>query len=482
METPTLAPIPFSVLDRLPAADRSAAEALLAPYLSRNQNKIVVLDDDPTGVQTVHNISVFTNWSESAILDGFREDNSMFFVLTNSRSFSRAKTQEEHRVMAEHILAAAQTTGKPPVIISRSDSTLRGHYPTEPETLREVLAAHGTELDGEVIYPFFMEGGRYTLHGVHYVKEGDQLVPAGQTEFAKDKSFGYRNSHLGLWCQEKTGGAYRADDMTYIDIDELRARDVEGIAAKLRGVTGFGKIIVDSADYADVMIFAAALLRVMEEGKRFLIRSAAAITKVLGGVPDRPLLTRDDLIDPADRNGGMVIVGSHVNKTTRQMECLRQCRYPIEFIEFNQHLVLQPGGLAGETARVSALADELIRAGKTVAVYTRRDRFDLPEEAGPEEQLRISTEISDAVTAVVSRLTVRPSFLIAKGGITSSDVGTKALRVYRATVMGQVLPGIPVWQTGPESKFPGLPYVIFPGNVGDDQSLLTIVESFMAGA
>ena len=141
--------------------------------------------------------------------------------------------------------------------------------------------------------------------------------------------------------------------------------------------------------------------------------------------------------------------------------------------------MLQPGGLSEETARVSSLADQLIRQGRTVVVYTRRDRFDLPEEAGPEEQLRISTEISDAVTAVVSRLTVRPSFLIAKGGITSSDVGTKALKVYRATVMGQVLPGIPVWMTGPESKFSGLPYVIFPGNVGDDSSLKAIVESLM---
>ena len=172
-------------------------------------------------------------------------------------------------------------------------------------------------------------------------------------------------------------------------------------------------------------------------------------------------------------------MGSHVNKTTRQMEALRQCRCPLEFIEFNQHLVLQPGGLADETARVSALADQLIGQGHTVAVYTRRDRFDLPGGAGPEEQLRVSTEISDAVSAIVSNLTLRPSFLIAKGGITSSDVGTKALRVYRASVMGQVLPGIPVWKTGQESKFPGLPYIIFPGNVGDDQSLRIIVEGLM---
>ncbi len=475
----TVAPIPFDALEQLPAANRAEAERKLAPYLAASQLKIAVLDDDPTGVQTVHDISVYTEWSEQAVLDGFQETNSMFFILTNSRSFSAAKTAQEHALMAERILAAAKATGKTPLIISRSDSTLRGHYPLETETIRQTLRAHGMETDGEIICPFFREGGRYTLHGVHYVQEGSQLTPAGQTEFARDKSFGYRNSHLGLWCEEKTGGAFSAADMTYIDIDELRAQDIDGIAEKLRRVTGFGKVIVDAADYADVMIFAAALLQVMAEGKHFLIRSAAAITKVLGGVPDRPLLTRDDLIDPSDRNGGMIIVGSHVNKTTRQLDALRHCSCPIEFLEFNQHLVLQPGGLEQETARVSALAGEKIAAGATVAVYTRRDRFDLPEDAGAEEQLRISTQISDAVSAVVANLTVRPSFLIAKGGITSSDVGTKALHVYRATVMGQVLPGVPVWQTGAESKFAGLPYVIFPGNVGDDDGLRTVVESFM---
>ena len=479
MAIPDISVLPVSALDALAAPDRKRAQALLAPYLDASRHKVVVLDDDPTGIQTVHDISVYTNWSARAVLDGFREDAPLFFILTNSRSFSSNRTRNEHRVIAEHILSAAATTGKLPIIISRSDSTLRGHYPLETETLRQVLEDHGSPPDGEIIYPFFMEGGRYTLHGVHYVQEGNQLIPAGQTEFAQDKTFGYRSSHLGQWCEEKTGGAFPAAGMTYIDINQLRARDVSGIAEKLRAVTGFGKVIVDSADYADTMVFAAALLQVIGEGKRFLLLTAAAITKVLGRVPDRPLLTRPDLIDPQDHNGGIIIVGSHVNKTTRQMEALRQCRCPLEFIEFNQHLVLQPGGLADETARVSALADQLIGQGHTVAVYTRRDRFDLPGGAGPEEQLRVSTEISDAVSAIVSNLTLRPSFLIAKGGITSSDVGTKALRVYRASVMGQVLPGIPVWKTGQESKFPGLPYIIFPGNVGDDQSLRIIVEGLM---
>ena len=68
-----------------------------------------------------------------------------------------------------------------------------------------------------------------------------------------------------------------------------------------------------------------------------------------------------------------------------------------------------------------------------------------------------------------------------KGGITSSDVGTKALAVKKARVLGQIQPGIPVWQTGAESRFPGTPYVIFPGNVGEDGTLKAAAEVLLGG-
>ncbi len=71
------------------------------------------------------------------------------------------------------------------------------------------------------------------------------------------------------------------------------------------------------------------------------------------------------------------------------------------------------------------------------------------------------------------------SFIVAKGGITSSDVGTKALRVRKATVMGQIKPGIPVWQTDENSKFPFMPYVIFPGNVGGVTTLREAMEKLI---
>ena len=209
-----------------------------------------------------------------------------------------------------------------------------------------------------------------------------------------------------------------------------------------------------------------------------MFRSAAAVTKVLGGVADKPLLQKSELVAEGVTNGGIVLVGSHVNKTTAQLAELRNSRYPIRFIEFNQHLVLEENGLEREVERVVAAAESSIRTGETVAIYTRRDRFDLPTE-DKDKQLEVSVRISDAVTSIIGKLTVQPSFIIAKGGITSSDVGVKALRVKRADVLGQVRPGIPVWKTGEESKFPNMPYIIFPGNVGSEDDLRVVVEMLM---
>lgn len=470
--------LPVTYLDTLPALRGFEPDRELEERLADFHKKIVVLDDDPTGVQTVHDISVYTDWTADSLRAAFAESNNLFFVLTNSRGFTESETVAVHETIAQNLAAVAEETGKDFVVISRSDSTLRGHFPVETETLRTMLESlTGRKYSGEVVMPSFLEGGRYTLWDIHYVRTGDVLVPAGDTEFAQDKTFGYRASHLGEWCEEKTQGAYAAQDMTYISIEELRVADIGGITKKLEDSAGFNKIIVNAASYEDVKVFVIALLDAMARGYHYMIRSGASIVKVIGGVPDKPLLTRKDLVEEGNTNGGIVLIGSHVNKTTRQLEVLQNAGLPVELIEFDQHRVLQPGGLAQEVDQVVAKAERFIAGGRSVVIYTRRERLDLPQ-AGGEEQLRISVEISNAVTSIIGKLNVRPAFIIAKGGITSSDVGTKALGVRRATVMGQIQKGIPVWMTGEESKFPGMPYVIFPGNVGEDTSLREMIEQW----
>jgi uncharacterized protein YgbK (DUF1537 family) len=463
------------VISKTPSVDTAIVNEMIDKELKNLNKKIIVLDDDPTGVQTVHGISVYTDWSLDSIDKGFKEDNSMFFILTNSRGFTAAETTIAHQEIAANIVEAAKRNNREFSIISRGDSTLRGHYPLETKVLKETVESNSdTRFDGEVILPFFKEGGRFTIDNIHYVQYDEYLVPAGETEFAKDRTFGYTKSNLGEWAEEKSQGEYKAENMTYISLESLRSLDIETIEQQLLNVENFNKVIVNAVDYVDVKIFTAALIRAMNTGKNFMFRSAAALTKVIGGVSDKNLLTRAELMSEDTNNGGLVIIGSHVKKTTEQFEELKKSD-AVEFIEFNVHLVLEPDKFEKELDRVVETTNQLITEGKNVAVYTRRERLDLGE-GKKEEELKLSVKISDAVTSIVKRLEVRPSFIIAKGGITSSDIGTKGLEVQRATVAGQIRPGIPVWTTGSESKFPGISYVIFPGNVGTKTDLREVVE------
>ncbi|MCO7174888.1 four-carbon acid sugar kinase family protein [Sporolactobacillus kofuensis] len=465
----------MDILNRLPVIDKELAEHMLNKELADFTPKIVVLDDDPTGVQTVHDVSVYTDWSQESIDLGFQEENSMFFILTNSRGFTHEETVRAHREIAEHIVNAYKKFNRPFLIISRGDSTLRGHYPTETQVLKETIEKM-TDLsyDGELIMPFFKEGGRLTYNNIHYVQYGEDLVPAGETEFAKDRTFGYKSSHLGEWIEEKTNGDYTADETTYLSLDQIRNLAIDSMTNQLCLVKNFNKIVVNAVDQSDVLVSAIAFVRAIKSGKNFLFRTAAAFPKAIGGVSDRALLSSSELCPNDSDHGGLIIVGSHVQKTTNQLQELKK-NPNITFIELDVQLIINDSTADQELSRVVHQCEEQIRKGQTVTVYTSRKRIDL----GPgkkEEELKLSVSISNAVTRIVRDLKVQPSYVIAKGGITSSDIGTKGLGVKKAKVLGQILPGIPVWQIGSESKYPGISYVIFPGNVGTTSALREAVD------
>lgn len=454
--------------------DVAQLDSQLAKEIQESRKKFVVLDDDPTGVQTVHDITVFTDWSVESMKKGFSLDDKLFYVLTNSRGLTQEQTTILHKEVAANAMRAARECGVEFSIISRSDSTLRGHFPLETRLLKEELEAGGQpKIDGEILFPFFKEGGRFTANDIHYVAYGDELVPAGDTEFAKDKTFGYASSNLCEYVQEKTGGEFEAKDVTRISLYSLRGGEVNVIKHQLLEVTDFGKVIVNALDYDDVKVFVTALYQAFAEGKNFMFRTAASFVKVLGGVSDIPLLTRKDMVQRESTKGGIIVVGSHTQKTTEQVEELRNIP-GLEFIEFNSDLVLE-NRLDEEVARVNRLSEELIAQGKTVVAYTKRKLLTVEHDTKEQALLR-SVKISEGVQALVGNLNIQPAFVIAKGGITSSDVGVKALRVKQALVLGQIRPGIPVWKTDADSKFPGIPYVIFPGNVGTKDTLREAVE------
>lgn len=463
------------VLQSYGKIDEQYVDSLLEKEIEQNNKTFVVLDDDPTGVQTVHDVPVYTNWEEDTIRRAFAEKNKLFFILTNSRGFTVEQTTKAHKEIADVVDMAAKEAGVEYVFVSRSDSTLRGHYPLETEILKENYEKHtGITIDGEILCPFFKEGGRFTIDNIHYVKYGNELVPANETEFAKDQTFGYSSLTMPEYVEEKTDGKYHAEDVTCISLKDIRSMDIFKIEEALMQVKDFNKIVVNAVDYIDLKIFSIALYRAMNKGKLFMFRTAASLVKVMGGVKDQPLLERSQMIVKETQNGGVIVVGSHTEKTTKQVEELKKLT-DIEFIELDATLVKDEEVFEKEVQRCLSQEEECIKAGKTVCCYTTRSLIKA-DTGNKEDELRLSVKISDAVQSLVGRLEVTPGFVIAKGGITSSDVGTKALKVIKANVLGQIEPGIPVWQTGEESKFPMTPYIIFPGNVGEVTTLREAVE------
>ncbi len=450
--------------------------------MGREGRKVVVLDDDPTGIQTVHGVFVYTDAGMESIRAGLLGEERVFFILTNSRALGEEETVRLHREIGRKVAAAAEELGGGFLLVSRGDSTLRGHYPAETESLREGLEGEGVRVDGEVICPFFEEGGRFTAGDVHYVEMGDgRLVPAGETEFARDSSFGYVSSDLKDWVEEKSGGKVKREDVVSVSLEALRKYRIGEVADKLMGVEHFGKVVVNAVSYEDLKVFVIALLKALGRGKYFLFRTAASFVKVLGGMEDRALLEGADLYgNVRSRFGGLVVVGSHVQKTTRQLEVLRK-REGLCFLEFSVEGIGDEEKMEAEKRRVLKEAGEQMAAGVSVVIYTGR-QLRMAESGKREDNLALSVRISEAVTDLVGRMPVMPRFLVAKGGITSSDIGTKALGVKKAFVPGQILAGVPVWVTGEESRFPGIPYVIFPGNVGAEDALLQVVEKLEAGA
>lgn len=466
---------PVQKLECLGNIEEEIATAYLRTGMVDFDKKIIVLDDDPTGVQTVHDVSVYTDWEEASIRSGFLEKNPMFFILTNSRAFTKEETEKVHMEIAQRICKISKELGKDFFLISRGDSTLRGHYPLETDTLAMVQERElGIKIDGDILCPFFPEGGRFTFGNVHYVKDGEELIPAGMTEFAKDKTFGYCSSDLTEYIEEKTKGKYKKESCIVISLEDFRAYKVHEIADRLLLAENMTKIVVNAVTYADLKVFCAALTKAMLAGKHFVARTAAALPKVIGQVTDQPLLTREQLVGDM-KNGGIVLIGSHVKKTTAQLNCLKESAFNLAFMEFDVNTCFEDGGLEREVEKTVKIAEECISHGKTVVIYTSRELL-APADMSKEDVLKISVGISDAVTSIIGKLSVQPKYIIAKGGITSSDVGTKALRVKKAAVLGQVKKGIPVWMTGEESKFPGMPYIIFPGNVGEVSTLREIVE------
>jgi len=431
------------------------------------QTKIIVLDDDPTGSQTVHGCLLLTRWDVATLKEALADSAPLFFVLTNTRGMSADAAAALTRDVCRNLKQALAGADIHPVFVSRSDSTLRGHYPVETDVMAEELGP----FDAHFLVPAFFEGGRFTRNSIHYLCTDGKEIPVHETEFARDSVFGYRHSYLPDYVEEKTRGRIKAAEVKRFLLADLRA----GVFKQLLELNGNVCAVVDAETQDDLNRFAADLLKAAASGKRFLFRSAASLLTSLAGLPPQPVPAAQMTKYVRGGKPGAVIVGSHVPRTTSQLQEL--LKLPgIAPIEVDVQRL--PQDHAELLAEVLVRVEAIHVAGRTSVIFTSRAERGFPDQAA---RLAFGEQVSGFLMDVVRGLPKSLGFLVSKGGITSNDVLSSGLALRTARLLGQILPGVSVVRCPPDhARFADMPVVIFPGNVGDDHALATVCQRLTA--
>lgn len=463
---------------------------------------LCVVDDDPTGTQTVHSVPVLAAWDVDGLAPVLSMDRPCFYMLANTRALAPDEACARAEEIGSNLRAAAAKAGVGPLtsVVSRGDSTLRGHYPGETAALAKGLSwgVEGSDVEAPtvVLAPFFAEGGRLTAEGVHYVKgpagsapDGDaKLTPAGETEFARDKAFGYSSSRLAEWVAEKHKDS-EAPEVRHVSIRLIREEGPDAVAELVTAAPPGCVVICDSTVPRDMQVVALGCLKAeLARGYKrpLLYRSAGALVSARAAIPARPLLEASELRPPPHaRSGearlpkgcGLVVVGSYVEKSSQQLAALISLCPWLKLVEVRVADVgsEDPSKAAAEETRARSKLIDILERGDSAVLYTSRTVMQDDGAGGLRIGARVNDILCNIVEAVLTKV-VRLSFLVAKGGITSNDVAVRSLGVKRAEVLGAVVPGVPAWRCGPETKTPGMAYVVFPGNVGDKDDLARVVS------
>ncbi len=434
-----------------------------------SQPKIIVLDDDPTGSQTVHSCLLLMQWDVATLRLGLCHQAPIFFVLTNTRSLTPEKAAQVTREVCQNLKQAlALEQIRDFLVVSRSDSTLRGHYPIETDVIAEQLGG----FDAHFLTPAFFEGGRTTKDSVHYLQVNGVDTPVHETEFAQDSVFGYHHSYLPDYVAEKTQGRIPANAVVRFVLADIRA----GLDDRLMALTQNQCCVVDAVTQADMDQFAAAVLVAAAAGKKFLFRSAASLLTALAQLPPQPIAPAEMATYVRDGKPGAVIVGSHVQKTTAQLAQLLNAPgtvgIEIDVAQLRQDPPHNDSAAAALLASVWQRVTAAHQAGHTAVVYTSRQELSF---ANVQARLDFGEAVSGLLMNVIRHLPEDLGFLISKGGITSNDTLSDGLALRTADLLGQVIPGVSMVKTpGDHPQFPNLPVVLFPGNVGDETALAMV--------
>jgi uncharacterized protein YgbK (DUF1537 family) len=430
------------------------------------KRKIAIFDDDPTGSQTVHDIPLFLSYDKNTIKRVIEDPEiEAFFILTNTRAMEQAEAAIINSHLTKIIDEISQESDVEIEIISRGDSTLRGHFPLELDIIRENLT---TKINGYVFIPAFIEGGRVTIDDIHYARVAGELLPVNETQFSKDRVFGYKSADLKDYVVEKYQGKLGHDSVKSISLEMLRGESEEALHILMSLENEI--CIVNCENYNDLDNFVRILLLAEAQGRNYLFRTAASFVKSRIGIKPVPLLDAGKLSIVKER-GGLVVVGSYVDMSTKQLERLSMVP-GVDRIEIDVDQVIS-GNDQNSLLNISKRIDKNIMNGVDTVVSTSRgvvyDKANL-------SFVDIGKIVSNQLSSIVKGLSEKPAFLISKGGITSHDIATKGLDIKKVLVKGQIIDGVTVWVTDENCKFDELVYIVFPGNVGEQNDLRLVYE------
>ena len=422
-----------------------------------NDRRVVVLDDDPTGVQTLAGVRVLLRWDAGLVRDALAGRRAVHLI-TNVRALPAEQALEVTAQAARTALAGAPDA----LVILRGDSTLRGHL------REEVLALAGVVTPGRLppllLVPALPSAGRVTIGGVHMLERDGRRVPLHETEYASDGVFTYTDARVLAWAEQRTAGLVLARHGRELHLEELRAGGPALVAAALRQLEQAGRpaaLVPDVENVSDLELVACGYERALEEGVTALVRCAPAFAGALSGATA-------DGVAPAPRAESMLVVcGSYVPTATVQLDALVDA-YPGSLVEVDVDTLVSPDP-EPEIARAAAAASSLLRAEPVAVLATPRRR------PSGTETFAAGERISAGLARAAGRVSPRPTCVVVKGGITSCVTLRDGFGATEADVVGPLLPGVSRWRTE------DLDYVVVPGNVGDKQLLADVVARVLGG-
>jgi uncharacterized protein YgbK (DUF1537 family) len=418
--------------------------------------RLVVLDDDPTGVQTLAGVRVLLAWSDPARIARALEAGPSVHLVTNVRALEPTQAR---RVVADAARAALR--GVPAAhLVLRGDSTLRGHLAEEYLGLCDALGRGRPPL---MLVPALPSAGRITRDGVHLIARNGRVEQLHETEYATDGVFAYSSARLLDWAEERSAGLFPAAAGRELHLDELRAGGARAVAEALSALSRAGRPAVlapDAETEDDLATIAAGYAAALGDGADAVVRCAPAFAGILAGSAAHGLVPVPSVTGPA-----LVVCGSYVPMSTRQLAAL-DAAYPGLLVEVDV-TSLAGAGAAGEEERAARAASAAVARGGLALLATPRDRPDgtIGLDAG--------RRIAEGLARAAGRVEPAPAVVIAKGGITSAVTLQVGFETNEADVQGPVLPGVSHWQAKRDRAV--LDYLVVPGNVGDEMLLVDLV-------